>query len=305
MQKKIITNIGIKVSIISIVVNLALFIGKLSAGILGNSGAMVSDAVHSASDLFTTIIVIVGVSISEREEDQSHQYGHEKLECIAAIIISAILFITGALIGVNALEIIFMGEYETLSVPSILPLIAALLSILIKEWMFQYTKRAAKITNSEALMADAWHHRSDALSSIGSFIGIGGAILGFPIFDSIAMLIISCMIVKASYDIAKVAIDKIVDRAIDMDTQEKIRKTALSIEGVLDIDSLKTRLFGNKFYVDIEICCDPSISLIEAHTIAENVHDAIETIFPMAKHCMVHVNPLESLIAVPNQNAQN
>ncbi len=289
-------NLGIKVSIISIVVNFLLFAGKLVAGLLGNSGAMVSDAIHSASDLFTTVIVIIGVSVSGKEEDQSHQYGHEKLECIAAIIISAILFFTGGIIGLNALENIFAGAYENLAVPTLLPLIAAIISIIMKEWMFQYTKRAAKITNSEALMADAWHHRSDALSSIGSFIGIGGALLGFPIFDSIAMLAISIMIIKAAYDIVKIAIDKLVDKAIDSETQESIRQTALCIEGVLDVDSLKTRLFGNKFYVDVEICCNPNLTLREAHDIAENVHEAIEVNFPMAKHCMVHVNPMETLI---------
>lgn len=285
--------VAMKVSFVSIVTNVILSVFKLFAGIFAHSGAMVSDAIHSASDVFSTFVVIIGIKISSKESDKEHPYGHERMECVAAIVLATILGITGLGIGSSAAEKLIAGHYETLVVPGTLALIAAILSIVVKEAMFWYTRIHAKRIDSGALMADAWHHRSDALSSVGALIGIGGAQLGFPVMDAIASLVICIFILKAAYDIFKDAISKMVDRACDEETEEQLKSCALAQDGVLGIDLLHTRTFGNKIYVDIEISADGSMSLFEAHNIAEQVHDSIEQNFPKVKHIMVHVNPSE------------
>ena len=286
--------VAMKVSFVSIVTNVILSVFKLFAGIFAHSGAMVSDAIHSASDVFSTFVVIIGIKISSKESDKEHPYGHERMECVAAIVLATILAITGLGIGSSAAEKLIAGHYETLVVPGMLALIAAILSIVVKEAMFWYTRINAKRIDSGALMADAWHHRSDALSSVGALIGIGGAQLGFPVMDSIASLVICIFILKAAYDIFKDAIGKMVDKACDEETEEQLKSCALAQDGVLGIDLLHTRTFGNKIYVDIEISADGNMSLFEAHNIAEQVHDSIEQSFPKVKHIMVHVNPSES-----------
>ena len=285
--------VAMKVSFISIVANIILSVFKLFAGIAAHSGAMVSDAVHSASDVFSTIVVIIGIKISSKDSDKEHPYGHERLECVAAIVLATILCITGLGIGYSALMNIVSGKYDSLTVPGILALIAAIVSIAVKEAMFWYTRFYAKQIDSSALMADAWHHRSDSLSSIGALIGIGGARLGLPILDSVASLVICVFIAKAAYDIFKDAVKKMVDEACDEQTEEKLRELALSQEGVLGIDLLRTRVFGNKIYVDMEISADGDKPLRESHAIAEKVHDIIEKNCPKVQHIMVHVNPDE------------
>lgn len=285
--------VATKVTMVSIIGNLILSAFKLLAGILAHSGAMISDAVHSASDVFSSIVVIIGVKFSSKDSDKEHPYGHERFECVAAIVLSVVLLITGLMIGVNALRNILGGNYEALTIPGTLALIAAFVSIMAKEAMYQYTKIYAKRIDSSALMADAWHHRSDALSSIGALIGIAGARMGFPVLDPVASIVICIFIVKASYDIFMDAINKMVDHSCDETTENAIRDCVKSQEGVLGVDFLHTRVFGNKIYVDLEISADGNRPLIETHAIAERVHDSIETNFPKVKHIMVHVNPYQ------------
>lgn len=285
--------VAMKVSFVSVATNLALSVFKLIAGIVAHSGAMISDAIHSASDVFSTFVVMVGIKISSKASDKEHPYGHERMECVAAIILATILAITGLGIGYSAGLNIISADYDKLAVPGILALAAAVISIAVKEWMFWYTKFHAKKIDSSALMADAWHHRSDALSSIGALIGIAGARLGFPLMDSIASLVICFFIEKAAYDIFKDAVDKMVDKACDEDMEKKLRDCALAQMGVLGVDLLRTRVFGNKIYVDIEISTNGNETLREAHMIAERVHDSIEQNFSKVKHIMVHVNPFE------------
>ena len=282
--------IAMKVSIISIIANVVLAAFKLVAGVFAHSGAMVSDAIHSASDVFSTFVVMIGIKIASKEPDEEHPYGHERMECVAAIILATILCITGLGIGKNALEFI-TGNSSEVSVPGMLALIAAIVSIIVKEAMFWYTRHYAKMIDSGALMADAWHHRSDALSSIGAFIGIIFARMGYVMMDSIACLVICVFIVKAAYDIFKDAIDKMVDKSCSLEVEAEIRTIVMSVDGVKGIDSLSTRLFGNKMYVDIEIRADGEKTLNETHEIAEAVHDSIEAQFEKVKHIMVHVNP--------------
>lgn len=285
--------IAMNVSIISIIVNLLLSLFKLIAGLLAYSSAMVSDAIHSASDVFSTIIVMIGVTVSEKKSDAEHPYGHERLECVASIILAVILAITGFGVGLSGIEKIIARDYGTLQIPGVLALIAALTSIVVKEWMYWFTRAAAKKINSSALMADAWHHRSDALSSIGALIGIIASRLGFPIFDPIASVVICIFIEKAAIDIFKDSIDKMVDKACSNDVIESMSEVILKQQGVDAIDEIKTRLFGSKIYVDVEILVDGDKSLDEAHKVAEEVHSQIEQNFPAVKHCMVHVNPLD------------
>lgn len=291
MEKNNFQKVANKVSFTTIMGNIVLSVIKLLAGIIAHSNAMISDAIHSASDVFSTVIVLIGIKVSSKSADKEHPYGHERLECVAAIVLSIVLLITGLGIGMDALKNIMQGEYSHLQVPGVLALVAAIVSIVAKEGMYWYTRYYAKKIDSSALLADAWHHRSDAISSIGALIGIAGARLGFPIMDSVASLVIFVFIVKAAYSIFKDAMDKMVDHSCDEDTETQIRDCVGKNENVLGIDLLQTRIFGNKIYVDIEIAVDGALSLQEAHGIAESVHDSIEKNFSKVKHIMVHVNP--------------
>lgn len=288
-SKKII----MRVSNISIVVNVLLSAIKFVVGVIANSGAMISDAIHSVSDVFSTIIVMIGANAAAKDPDQEHPYGHDRMECIAAIVLAIVLFITGIGVGITGVKKIFGGNYGDLAVPGALALVAAVISIVVKEGMFWYTRFYGKKVDSTALLADAWHHRSDALSSVGSFIGILGARLGFPICDPLASVVICLFIVKAAYNICKEALDKIVDKSCDDETERKMSDLIKSQEGVISLDLLMTRMFGSKLYVDVEIGADENTPLRDSHAIAENVHNAIEANFPKVKHCMVHVNPVE------------
>jgi len=283
--------LAMKVSLHTIILNIGLTIFKITAGLIGKSSAMISDAIHSLSDVISTIIIIIGIRFANKKPDQEHPYGHERFECVAAIILAFILFITGIAIGYQGLQAILTGNYQILVLSSGLSMIAAVVSIIVKEGMYWYTRNAAKKINSSALMADAWHHRSDAFSSVGSFVGILGAYLGFPVFDSVACIIICILIVKASIDIFRDSIDKMIDRACDLKTIDAIQKIILNQKNINKIDLLKTRLFGNMIYIDVEISTDGNQTLYESHAIAHLVHDQIEEQIDNVKHCMVHVNP--------------
>ena len=290
MDDKIVVKTAVKVSSVSIVLNIMLSLLKLLAGIFGKSMAMLSDAIHSLSDVFGSIIVIIGVKVSKKEEDGDHQYGHERMECLASLALGAILFITGALLIYEGIKKIYTGA--DISTPEMVALVAAVVSIVAKEGMYWYTKISADKINSDALRAEAWHHRSDALSSIGSLIGVAGAMLGVKILDPIMAGIIGLVIIKVSYDIVKEAVDKMVDKACDDETVDKMKKLILQVEGVEGLDLIKTRMFGTKIYVDIEISANGDLRLRESHGIAEMVHDNIEKEFTDVKHCTVHVNPV-------------
>ena len=254
---------------------------------------MTSDAVHSASDVFGGLIVIIGVRFSSKESDSDHPYGHERFECVAALILSVALFLTGGTIGVSALQKILSGEYRELEIKGQLALIAAITSIVVKEAMFWYTRINAKRIDSTALAAEAWHHRSDALSSVGALIGICGAELGLPILEPIASIVICLFIFKVAFDIFKDAIDRMVDHSCDKELERQMCACAADVEGVVSVDLLRTRVFGNKVYVDIEISADSMLPLAQGHLMADNVHESVEKEFPQVKHIMVHVNPVE------------
>lgn len=282
-----------KISSASIIGNVVLCAFKMFAGIVGNSGAMISDAVHSLSDVFTTFIALIGVKISKKGADKEHPYGHERLECVASLILGLILLATGIGIGKVGLENIFSGNYKKLAVPGAIALIAAVLSIAAKEAMYWYTRHYAKIINSAAFMADAWHHRSDAFSSVGALIGIGGAMLGFPVLDAVASVVICLFILKVAFDILLDAVKKMLDTSCGEEYEKNLRDYIEGQDGVMGVDLLRTRMFGNKVYIDLEISVDANKTFKEAHDVAENVHSNVEKDFPNTKHIMIHVNPAE------------
>ncbi len=280
-----------RLSLVSIVGNAVLSGFKLFAGIAGNSGAMISDSIHSFSDVLTTLIAWVGVKVSKRAADNAHPYGHERLECVASLFLGIVLLATGVGVGKAGVENILSGKYETLAAPGAVALAAAVISIAGKEAMYWYTRYYAKLINSAAFMADAWHHRSDALSSVGSLIGIGGAMLGFPVMDSAASVAICVFIIKVSYDISKDALVKMLDTSCGEDYEKKLEEYVAGQEDVVKVDKIRSRMFGNKVYIDLEISVDGDKSLREAHDVAERVHHGVERSFSDVKHVMIHVNP--------------
>ncbi len=282
-------DLAIKISVVSIAINIILSILKLIAGIISHSSAMISDAVHSASDVVSTIVVIVGLNISSKQADKEHPYGHDRLESISALLLSIILAGTGLMIGLSGIKNIINGTVQEIT--NSIALGSGILSIVVKEVQYQYTRKVAKKVNSDSLMADAWHHRSDALSSVGSCIGIIGTMAGIYIMDSIASIVISVFIIHAGYQIMKESIDKLIDKSCDDKTIAKIETVIVSQEGVKGIDEFRTRLFGSKIYVDVTILIDGNTILKDAHAISENVHDTVENAFPNIKHCMIHIHP--------------
>lgn len=280
-----------KLSMVSLIGNTALSGFKMFAGIAGNSGAMISDAIHSFSDVLTTLIAWIGVKVSKKAADDSHPYGHERLECVASLILGLVLMATGLGVGKVGIENIIANQYDALAVPKAIALAAAVFSIIGKEAMFWYTRHYARIINSSAFMADAWHHRSDALSSIGSLIGIAGAMLGYPVMDSIASVVICLFILKVAYDISKDALIKMLDTSCGEDYEEQLTSFIAEKESVLSVDMLHSRMFGNKVYIDLEISVDGNKSLREAHEVAEHIHKDVEHNYPEIKHIMIHVNP--------------
>lgn len=279
------------VSTITMIINLSLSLFKLFAGIYGHSHAMISDSVHSMSDVASTIVVMIGAYFSSMKADDEHPYGHERMECVASMILSVMLVFTGLQIGYQSfLSIMHPSQ---VIIPSFLALSGAIVSIIVKEGMYWYSYHYAKKIHSSSLMADSYHHRSDALSSIGSLIGIGGAMLGIRILDPLAGLCICYCIIKPGIMIFYNATLQMIDHSCSIEMNRKLSHCILEQADVLTIDLLKTRLFCERIYVDLEIGVDENISLKQAHTIAHHVHDVLEKTFPEIKHCMIHVNPMK------------
>ena len=277
-------------SAVGIIGNVLLSIFKFVAGILGNSTAMVSDAIHSLSDVVATVFAYFGAKIGRKMTDESHPYGHERIECVFTMAIGLILLGTGLFIGYRAVTDIVSGSYEDVT-PETIAIVAAIVSIIVKELMFHYTMHYAKILQCDAFKADAWHHRSDALTSVAALIGIGLAMMGFPIMDPIASIVICLFIAKMAIEIILDSINKTVDTPCDCQTAECMKETVEHIEGVRSVDVLNTRMFGNRIYVDLEISVDSEMTVDRGHEIAENVHLTLEKEYPAVKHVMVHVNP--------------
>ena len=270
--------------------NILLAVFKFVAGILGNSMALVSDAVHSTSDVLATAVAYVGDRIARREADESHPYGHERFEQLAAAVLSLILAGVGIGIGYAGVESLLAGGAGR-ETPGMLALIAAAVSIVVKEGMFWYTRHGARKIGSDVFMADAWHHRTDALSSVAALIGVGAAMLGFPLGDPIASIVICLFILKVAWEVGREAVGKLVDESGGKELNDAIAACAAKCSAVDHIDSVVTRRFGSLYYADLEVAMDGSLTLDEAHEYAEEIHDCIERECPQVKHVTVHVNP--------------
>lgn len=284
-----------KVTMVGGAVNVILLLFKFVAGIVGHSSAMVADAVHSLSDFVTDIIVLVFVHISGKPKDKDHDYGHAKYETLAMTMIGVALLIVAVGIEYSGLsKIIVWAQGGVLEAPGLLALWAALLSIVLKEAVFRYSMIEARRLNSQAVEANAWHHRSDALSSIGTAIGIGGAIfLGqrWTVLDPVASVIVGLFIIKVSVDLLRNGIGDLMEQSLPDDVEEEILQLAASVPGVAEPHELRTRRLGNHYAIELHILMDGNITLCEAHDKASEVEDVLRQHYGQETHIAVHVEP--------------
>lgn len=273
--------------------NVALAAFKLVAGILGHSGAMITDAIHSFTDVFATAIAFAGVKVSKKSADVSHPYGHERFESVASLFLGLILLATGVAAGIGGVTVasdILNGEINFVA-PRTIALVAAFLSILVKEAMFWYTRHVAKVLMSSAFMADAWHHRSDAISSVAALVGIGGAMLGVPVLEPAASVVIAIFIIGVAAKLLRDSLRELLDSSVGIAFEEELSEFVNKQTGVVCVDVVRSRRFGNRVCIDLEIEVDGKQTLEQAHAIAENVHLAILETYPMIKFVTVHENP--------------
>lgn len=285
-----------RVTWIGFLVNLALTALKLAAGILGHSGAMVADAVHSLSDFATDIVVLVSFRLVGKPVDQSHDYGHGKFETLATALIGAsLLLVGGGIFWGGAVRIWASMHGEFIPSPGYIALVGAVVSIAMKEWLYCYTVRIGKRIGSPAVIANAWHHRSDAFSSIGAFLGIAGAIvLGAPwhILDPLAAIVVSVFIVKVAVEIASGSIRELTEESLDESVKTEIMEIASNTPGAVDPHNLRTRRIGSDIAVDLHIRVDATLNVAEAHTIASRIEDNLRTRFGQSAFVSIHVEPL-------------
>ncbi len=283
------------VTVLGAVLNVVLVIGKVIAGVAGHSAAMVADAIHSLSDLLSDVVVIIFTHISSKEKDKEHSFGHGKFETLATLIISVILIAVGARLmssGIESIIGVFRGE--AIPVPGYIALAAAALSIVSKEWLYHITVKVGKRTGSTVVIANAWHHRSDALSSIGSLIGIGGAILlgdKWTILDPLASCVISVAIIIVAVKMALPCLAELLETALPTDVEEEIVHIASSVAGVKNIHELKTRRNGMSYIIDAHIVVSPDISIVEAHEIATSVEEVLCERYGKETQLSIHVEP--------------
>ncbi len=277
-------------TLVGLVINIALAIFKLLAGIFGLSYAMVADAIHSFSDCFATGVVYVGLRIGEKPPDEGHPYGHANAETIAAFVVALIILATGVFVGVSAVQLIAHKDFET---PATIALAAAAVSIVVKEGLFRYTLKVGERSNSPAVIANAWDHRSDAYSSMAALAGILGARLGFQYLDPIAGLVVSALIIKMSLTILRPNIGILMDEKPESALLDKIRGATLGIAGVEAIDSIRVHQRGSTFTIDIEVAVDGGLSVKQGHQIAAEVRNRLLREIEHVQDVMVHVNPYQ------------
>ena len=278
-----------KVTIQSILWNIVLTIIKVFAGVVGKSSAMVADGLHSASDIISSVGVLIGNKIAKAPNDKEHNYGHEKAETLVSFLLSLLLIVVSLKIGFSALKSLF--NLDSVQVPTLLPLIVSVISIAIKEYQFRITIKVANKINSPSLKADAWHHRSDALSSIAAFIGIGGALLGFKALDPIASVVVALFVAKVGFDILKDSANELMDYSIDEDQEKQIVKIAENTNGVINLGEIRTRKHGATAYVDLTICVNKDLTVYEGHEIATKLEKRIVKEMQFVKGITVHVEP--------------
>lgn len=280
---------------VSMVLNFLLTCFKFAAGIVSNSSAMIADAAHSLSDFITDIAVIVGLKVARKPGDSTHNYGHGKIETLAAAFIGLVLVAAAFGIFWSGLQkVIAFFQGEGLPVPSKIALVAAIFSIIVKEWLYRYTIVHGRKLKSDALIANAWDHRSDAFSSIGTMLGIGGAIfLGgkWVVLDPIAAVVLSFFIFKVAFDISYKSLNELLEASLDSETYRNIEEALLSTEGVLGFHELKTRKIGNAMAADVHIEVDRDLSIVDANEISTQVEDRLKEICGKNGHFSIHVEP--------------
>lgn len=279
-----------RVMALTILLNILLTVIKLAAGTLGGSTATIADGLHSASDIITSVGVILGMLLASKPKDENHQYGHEKAESIAGFLLAVVLTYTGLKIGYQAITIIYKNSYV---VPEIYTAFVAALSIFIKEYQFRITAKAANELNSNAMMGDAWHHRSDAFSSLAALLGIVAARLGYPMLDPLAGAVVSILVIKIGIQLLLTGIDELMDGALDEGKMSEIYNQIVAVEGVSGVTEIRGRKHGSKAYVDVKICVDPYISVYKGHNIGEEVESLIKSNLDNVKDVIVHVDPCE------------
>lgn len=275
-------------TLVGLATNIVLAIFKLLAGIFGFSYAMIADSIHSFSDCFATGTVYVGIRIGEKPPDKSHPYGHANAEIIAAFLVALIILATGVYVGVSSIQLIAHKHFET---PATIALVAAAASIVIKEALFRYTLKIGKKNNSPAVVANAWDHRSDAYSSVAALVGILGARLGVQYLDPVAGLVVSACIIKMSLSLLRPNIGVLMDESPSSAVLDKIKTTALKVEGVKAVDSIRAHRLGPSFTVDIEIAVDSSLTVKQGHQVAEEVKSGLLSEVEHVQDVIVHVNP--------------
>lgn len=286
-----------RVTFIGSIVNLLLLLFKFAAAFIGHSSAMMADAVHSLSDFITDIVVVVFVRISSKPADEGHDYGHGKYETLGTVIIGVALMFVGIMILVNSVEsIIMFFKGEKLAAPGWFAFIAAIVSIVSKEILYQYTVIKGRKLSSQAVVANAWHHRSDALSSIGTAVGIGGAILlgeKWRVLDPVAALIVSCFIIKVSVELLKPGFNELLERSLPVDVEDRILEIVNSFEGVSEPHNLRTRRIGNRCAIEMHLRMDGSVSLSEAHDKATEIERKLREEFGKDTYINIHLEPVK------------
>ena len=286
-----------KVTLVGSVGNVALMVFKFVAGIIGHSSAMIADAIHSLSDFLTDLVVLVFVHISAKPQDESHDYGHGKFETIASFLIGlALMAVAGGIIYAGGAKLIAWLQGGQLVAPGTLALWAALVSIVVKEGLYHYTARRGKQLESSAMTANAWHHRSDALSSIGAALGIGGAILlgdRWTVLDPLASVVVGAMLIKVAVDLLKTNIGELTESSLPADTEEEILEIIQSVAGVHDPHNLRTRRIGSHIAIEVHVRMDGSIPLSDAHDRATAIEQLLKQRFGDQTHVTVHTEPVK------------
>lgn len=286
-----------RVTLAGSVINVLLLLCKFVAGILGHSAAMIADAVHSLTDFVTDIIVLVFVRLGSKPRDANHEYGHGKYETLASALIGFSLFLVGVMICYDGLVKIYRAICgEELAQPGGIALVAAAVSILLKEWAFRFTRRVGRRVDSEAVVANAWHHRSDALSSVGTFFGIGGAILlgqKWAVLDPIAALVVSVLIIKAAIELIKPSMDELMEKSLPDEVENEIRSIAESVEGVSEVHHLMTRSIGSHIAMEMHVRMRGDMTLYESHLHATEIERKLRARFGAGTHIGLHVEPLK------------
>ena len=286
-----------RVTIVGSVVNMLLLIFKFVAGIVGNSAAMVADAVHSLSDFVTDIVVILFVRLSGRPADEDHGYGHGKFETLATLFVSLVLFGVAVMLFVGGVkDIVAVARGRQLAEPTMVALIAAVISIIAKELLYHYTVKCGEKLNSQVVVANAWHHRSDAFSSIGVLAGVGGAMFlggSWAVLDPIAATIVSLFIVKVAYSLLMPSLEELLERSLPKDVEQRIEQIILSVDGVSSPHHLRTRRIGSAYAIEVHIRMDGNLTLTQAHAVTTAVERLLKQEFGDSTHVGIHTEPIK------------